>query len=171
LIGAEAAMNFKTALLAAAMAAGSACAPPKAALSSRDYILDVYLPGEQWRPTREEAAEAKAALLDYLTVGELPAGDSPQSFTIAYLPIIEERIGGYSLQYFGGYYSWRQGRAVPDRSGEKEIFVNGLCKGPWLQEGVAKQLITVNDGGACFFHALYSPAQKRIMMFSVNGQA
>jgi hypothetical protein len=36
---------------------------------------------------------------------------------------------------------------------------------------ITKEIIHVNDGGACFFHALYSPAQEKIMMFSVNGQA
>lgn len=165
-------MNSKTVWLAAALAAVGACgSQPTAILTGQDYILDVYLPDEQWKPTREEAAEAKGALLAYLESGELPAGESPQSFTIVYLPIVQEHIGNYSLQYFGGRYSWVQGHFGPDRTGEKEILINGLCKGPWLQQEVAKQLITVNDGGSCFFHALYSPAQKKIVMFTVNGQA
>ena len=90
-------MNLRNVCLAVAVvAAGSGCAshPPPAALSSQDVILDVYLPAEQWKPTTNEAAEAKAALLAYLASDELPAGDSPQSFTAVYRTLIAARMVG-----------------------------------------------------------------------------
>jgi len=168
-------VNFKNACLAVAIiVTGNGCAShvsaTTVALSSQDYILDIYLPDEQWKPTEKEAAEAKTALFAYVTSGTLPAGEPPGSFTATYRPTVAAQLGSYSLQYFGGHYLWTDGHMQPNASGEKEILINGLCKGPWLKTlDVAKQLIEVNDGGACFFHALYNPAQRKILEFSING--
>jgi hypothetical protein len=167
-------MKFKNVCSAAATVFIGACtAQPSAspaALSNRDYIVDIYLPAEQWLPTRNQAAEAKAALLTYLASDTLPAYGSQGSFTMAYRNIVAARIDSYSLQYFGGHYVWTERYAAPDLSGEADILINGLCEGPWLKgENPTKQLIEVNDGGACFFHAFYSPAQKKILQFSING--
>ena len=108
-------MNFKTACLAMAVITGSSSASrpptPTAALSSQDFIIDVYLPGEQWKPATNDAAEAKAALLAYLASDNLPTGASPRSFRVVDRASVAARTD--------------QG-AAPDPFGEKEILINGL---------------------------------------------
>ena len=172
----EALKNFRNACLVVAIIGGGGCASqdsvPVAPLSNRDYILGIYLPGKQWLPTANQAGEAKAALLAYLASDALPADGSQGSFAVAHRSIVASRIDGYSLQYFGGHYRWTDGHAVPDPLGEEDILINGLCKIPAMGGAdVSKQLIQASDGGACFFHALYSPARKTILQFSVNGEA
>jgi hypothetical protein len=159
-------------LLAVVVINGLTARPLEAAtaLTSQDIILDVTEPG-QWRPTEAQVTEAKAALLSYLYSDDHHATDPAQKYAELMRPDIQARINSYSLQYFGGYYSWDHSGWDPD--GDKEILINGLCESFVKAEHIelSKQLVSVNDGGACFFQAGYSVAQRKIAHFAVNGRA
>jgi len=139
-------------------------------LTNKDFILEVMETG-QWKPTEAQVAAAKAALLAYLSSDALPTQGSAEKYFESMRPGIKARIGSYSLQYFGGFYNWQDHGWDP--AGDKEILINALCDSFVKNEHVdlTKSLEHVNDGGACFFQAAYSLAQRKIVHFSVNGMA
>jgi hypothetical protein len=65
----------------------------------------------------------------------------------------------YTFQY--------QGRA--SLLGQQYVYVNGFCS--YSQGDLRAQWVEVFDGGACFFHAKYEPASKRLYDVVVNGVA
>lgn len=150
-----------------AVLAVTACS--QSPLTDRDFIVEVHDKG-QWAVSEAQAAEAKLALLDYLATAH-PTQNSMDQLAERERPSIHAKIATYYLQYYGGLYGTKSGW---DDAGEKQILINGLCEmlpPPFGSEGMRKELIGVNDGGGCFFRALYNPAQHKITVFTVNGHA
>ena len=169
-------MAFRIALaclIAVTLACEAGAESPDSAtsqLTDKDFILEVTETG-QWKPTEAQVATAKTALIAYLSSDARPTTSSAEKYFEGMRPSIKARIGSYSLQYFGGFYNWQDHGWDP--AGDKEILINALCDSFVKNEHVnlTKSLEHVDDGGACFFQAAYSLAQRKIVHFSVNGMA
>jgi len=56
--------------------------------------------------------------------------------------------------------------------GRNLVFVNALCRiDPQVSSAWRKHLIMVNDGGECFWHAMYDPSTQKFSDLTVNGVA
>jgi hypothetical protein len=106
----------------------------------------VYVPGGTWQPGQTEVADAKARLYPYI-ISEAKARK-------ATLPPWNE----YTFQY--------PGRRV---LGRNLIYVNAFCSEP--PEDVARNIVFVFDGGACYFEAYYDPRVKSFVSVRFNGLA
>lgn len=82
----------------------------------------------------------------------------------------ELAIGGGGEHIEAADY-FRQYCVLRDREGHRIVFLNAFCspaaaRGTWQQTWVE-----VEDGGACYFQALFDLTAGRILEFSVNGEA
>lgn len=61
---------------------------------------------------------------------------------------------------------------VIHNKGRRLIFINGVCKEFWpnVKKG-DKELVMVDDGGACFFSLKYDPQLDLFVDFMINGEA
>jgi hypothetical protein len=69
-------------------------------------------------------------------------------------------LGNYRRQYVGFTMKTR-----------RVLFVNALCQGGWGEAEWRTKFIQVNDGGACYFHAIYDPVKNSIEQLIINGEA
>jgi hypothetical protein len=100
-----------------------------------------------WTPTDAEIRVLEAALPEFLAKS---------------WPADRGRLDGleqYRRQYFG-----------LSREGRRVIFVNAFC-GPFAETlpDWQKRLVTVSDGGGCFFQVYYDPSTKEFRDLRVNG--
>lgn len=56
------------------------------------------------------------------------------------------------------------------QSGKRKIYVNAFCEREDLAQW-RKHLVIVDDGGTCFWQALYDPATKKFSHLRINGRA
>ena len=66
---------------------------------------------------------------------------------------------------------FRQYCVLRDGEGHRIVFLNAICaqaaaKAPWQQSW-----IEVEDGGPCYFQALFDLTTGRVLEFNVNGEA
>ncbi len=100
-----------------------------------------------WHPSPAVLAEAEAALraiakLKSGTSARAPEIDHPETFFRQYLPIV--------------------------RNGRHFLYVNAFCLSTPPNEWRSR-LFIVDDGGSCFWQALYDPASKQYSDLRVNG--
>jgi hypothetical protein len=155
---------------------GLSCFTPGASFSTGvapRYIVDagrLQGPGT-WRPTASDVTRAEAALRKFLS-------DKSDGHLKWPLPKYEEHgrddvasdIENYTLQFVGA----RQGpgnRAYDFQgSGPPVILIAGFCN-KTVEPALSKHLVTVFDGGDCFFRAVYDPSVDGVIYFAVNGTA
>jgi hypothetical protein len=121
-----------------------------------------------WRPAARDVERARAALIAYLSVAH-STPDADQSWNERNRPEIRDKIDTYLLQFAGvrrgdgrQYYS-KQG------NGPRAILITGMCQNPFGGEGdLTTGIVLINDGGSCYFTAIYDPAEDRIAGFYVN---
>lgn len=75
----------------------------------------------------------------------------------------------YGLIYNPDNY-YKQVLAAENKKGEKEVYLNCLCS-LRNRSDLKKYLITVMDGGNCYFQVRINLITKRVIYFSVNGVA
>ena len=102
-----------------------------------------------WTPDQEQILALEAALPTYLQA-------NPQRFTS--LPPAWERLDQYRRQYFG-----------LQRGQEKTIYANYFCSD--LGIDWQKQIVSVEDGGDCYFQFQYDPKTGAFSSLIVNGDA
>jgi hypothetical protein len=99
-----------------------------------------------WLPSPEEIAALEAKLPVFLS-------DAPSA-----KDDLAERVPGYLRHYIG---------FVDDA--HAYIMVNAFCDE--LEPGWASEIQIVMDGGDCFFHVVYDPANGTFLDLSINGNA
>ena len=91
------------------------------------------------------------------------------------LPQVEgwnkEMIEGGSGEHIDLLDYFRQYCVLRDGEGHRIVFLNAICapaasKAPWQQGW-----IEVEDGGSCYFQALFDLSAGRVVEFNVNGEA
>ena len=105
---------------------------------------------DTWTPSNAAIAQFEAALPTFL--------QSAHNDWLRPDPPIWERVPEYKRQYLGIV-----------EAGEEIIYANFFCKS--LNESWHEQLVTVMDGGDCYFQLKYNPATGEFFDFSVNGEA
>jgi hypothetical protein len=122
-----------------------------------------------WRPAAEDVERARKALITYLSVAH-STPDPAQSWYERSRPEIRDKIDTYLLQFAGVRKG--EGRLYYSTQGDgpKAILVTGLCH-PLDEVRLTSGIVTIFDGGSCFFTAVYDPVEDRIDKFQVNGFA
>ena len=159
-------------LIAAAMLAAGPVALP--ADGPRTYTVRPAPPFAAdnrgfWVPTAAEAKRARRALLAYLALGRPPATVGNE-WSEKWRSAINREIATYSLQLMGvrrgagdRIFGW-------DGAAPKAILILGRCRlDPGLAAKLTRELLFVEDGGHCYFTALYDPQGDRLAYFDVNG--
>jgi hypothetical protein len=98
----------------------------------------------------EQIAQAEAAL---------PAYVAEQDHATDRL-IDEIHTGTYERQYFGYAFEFSY-----------LLVINGYCASDSAYFNPSQQPVAVEDGGDCFWQAIYSLTDERFVSFSVNGVA
>jgi hypothetical protein len=160
-------------LIAAAMlAARPAAAAP--AEGPRTYIVRPAPPFAAdnkgfWVPTAAQAKRARRALLAYLAPGRPPATVGNQ-WSEKWRSAIRREIATYSLQLMGARRGAGDRLFGWDGAAPKAILVLGRCRlDPGQAAKLTRELLFVEDGGHCYFTALYDPGGDRLTYFEVNG--
>jgi hypothetical protein len=103
-----------------------------------------------WLPTLTQVEELEAELPQYLAKSNHPDAGA----MIAQLP-------KYRRQYLG-YID----------EGHRRIYVNAFCQGANASdESWRTRFVLVQDGGSCYFQAIYDVDSKRFIRLRVNGVA
>lgn len=153
------------------------CAQAPTLAETHDFII--VEPGpEHWSITQADADAAKTALLNYLVAPhpELLT-DRRLGWGERHRAGVASNIDDYDLQYSG----IRTNGEKLDPNGARKIAIQGLCGAIRAQFqslpasigriDMSKTWISVSDGGACIFNAVYDPVTRQIVSFSVNGIA
>jgi hypothetical protein len=139
-----------------------------AALGPRDFLITgATLPG-YWTPSKAEAAEAKAAMLTFLSAPHPEVPVLPDADRRAILTDIAS-----SYLQFEGVSMLRDGDQVkPDPAGSRNVRIFGACRvsAPELTALRKGFGIMAMDGGPCYFKAYYDLTAKRIWLFEANGR-
>jgi hypothetical protein len=118
-----------------------------------------------WRPSGEEIERARSALVAYLAVAHPPAESGSERYR-------RGSFDTYILQ-FAGVRSGGEDHDYSTRGdGPKAILIKGMCSHPYRDDDrLTKGIVTIQDGGACYFTAVYDPMKNEIVRFAVNGVA
>lgn len=112
--------------------------------TSDDAETDIHGEAITWTPPTGDVLAAERALAAYID---------------AHPDLGVDPLDAYARQYVG----------VGPGDGEL-VSANALCDTETLDDW-RDELIYVNDGGTCFWQALYDPALDRVVDFTVNGEA
>jgi hypothetical protein len=160
-------------ILSAVMAA--AIIPPAPAIERpRLYVIqpDPAFPEPHpafWVPKPAEVERATSVLLAYLALAGpiVPVGNA---WSEKWRPAIAREIGDYSLQFTGVRRATGNQAYKTGDTGPKSILILGLCRvDPGEGANLTRVLLFVEDGGHCYFTAVYDPEEDRLTYFDVNG--
>jgi len=112
-----------------------------AMLFSNGWIL---VPGGSWTPTSRQRNAIRGRLVSFVE-GQASAEHAKL-----------HNWSSYTFQY--------QGQRKNNR---KLVFLNAFCISP--PKYARRQFVSVDDGGACFFHFYYDPERKLFLDLSFNG--
>jgi hypothetical protein len=155
--------------------------------SSKEKVI---LNNKSFRPILDTS---KFAILSFETSGKLGFDSTYSSTTLNDSDLLKlevliyqsiqqynSRLGKEEFEYYGvdtGQSHYRM-QIIPalNHKGQKEIWINGFCSHwneslePFRQDW-KKQLVSVKDGGNCYFNFKINLATKKYYAFSVNGYA
>lgn len=137
------------ALLLQAAPAFAAGALPRVVLEDpySAHTTDWAFAGAYWRPTADQIAEAEGGLAAYLA--EAPNADAHD---------LPGRVDGYGRQYFG-----------VERDGRRFLVIHAFCVADFNPADLTKALVTVADGGDCFFEVYYDVRERQFVGIAING--
>lgn len=115
----------------------------------------IHVPGGTWNPTPEMIIETGAKLRPYVVAQAALQGRKLQPWAT------------YTFQYQGQAKAFKLPTQVLSK--RRIILVNAFCITP--PSYVYKELVTVLDGGTCFFRAYYDTVQHRFIYIVFNGVA
>ena len=147
-----------------------------ASLGTRDFIIDgagAASPDKEtgeWKPTAEEAIKAKVALLAYVSEASHPVKSGAERYAEERRLKVKVNFGDYWIQYAGFYNSLEPGMTL-NKVRDRTILMLGFCAVPPAEIASLREQLQLGNGesgGACFFRASYSFAERRIMQFLVN---
>lgn len=125
--------------------------PIRVIMPETNKISGLFVPegAGKWTPSSEQVQELERRLPN-----ELASSKELSSSALS-------RLASYGRQYLG-----------TDKDRRKRIFVNAFCSdGGMAKETLRITLLSVFDGGECYFQIFYDPVTKKFEELTVNGEA